>query len=134
MKFSLHPQLSKDTFTVAELPLCKVLLMNDCRYPWLILVPALDQLTELHQVPKLSQQTLFDEITSTSTALEKVCKPFKLNVAALGNQVSQLHIHVIARRQDDVAWPGPVWGVGKAQPYNATQATALIADLNQHLS
>ncbi|MEM9620206.1 MAG: HIT domain-containing protein [Pseudomonadota bacterium] len=117
MSFQLHPQLAADTLWITDLPLCRVLLMNDSRYPWLILVPRLAELRDLHHVPATDQPQLWQEIMQASTILETLTQPHKLNVAALGNQVPQLHIHVIARQQDDAAWPGPVWGVGSAQPY-----------------
>ena len=134
MTFQLHPKLEKDTFAVITLTLCDVRLMNDCRYPWLILVPRLADLTDLHQVPVTDQPHLWQEINQASYALEAICAPFKLNVAALGNQVSQLHIHVIARHQDDSAWPGPVWGVGDAQTYDPADSRSLIDQLRRELS
>jgi diadenosine tetraphosphate (Ap4A) HIT family hydrolase len=132
--FSLHPQLDADTSVVAELPLCRCLLMHDARYPWLILVPRIDGLKELHEVPPEAREKLFDEIERASRALQKVAHAHKLNVAALGNQVPQLHIHVIARQLDDPAWPGPVWGVGAAEPYTAQDKKELITTLNSELA
>lgn len=116
--FELHPQLAADTFPVADLSLCRVLLMNDARYPWLILVPRRPELRDLHDVDASESAVLFSEIRRTSQALDRLYSPFKINVAALGNQVPQLHIHVIARFEDDPAWPGPVWGVGKGLAYS----------------
>mgnify|MGYP001820226774 FL=1 len=116
--FELHERLAADTSLVCELPLSRCLLMNDARYPWLILVPRIAGLRDLHEVPAENRQVLFDEIEQTSQALIEHTDAFKINVAALGNQVPQLHIHVIARQQDDAAWPGPVWGVGEAVPYS----------------
>lgn len=132
--FELHPQLEADTFTVCALDLCRCLLMNDARFPWLILVPALAHLRELHDVPAARRTDLFDEIEQASRALEVVATPFKINVAALGNQVPQLHIHVIARHQEDAAWPNPVWGSGAAVPYDADRAAELVARLRSELS
>ena len=132
--FNLHPQLQTDTTTVADLPLCRCLLMHDARYPWLILVPRLDGLRELHEVPPDARTNLFDEIELVSRALQTVSQAHKLNVAALGNQVPQLHIHVIARQLDDPAWPGPVWGVGAAEPYSLQNKDTLIATLKSKLS
>ena len=131
--FQLHPQLEADTFAVCTLRLCQCLLMNDTRFPWLILVPALDGLRELHDVPAPDRTALFDDIEQVSRALGALAEPFKINVAALGNQVPQLHIHVIARQQDDDAWPNPVWGSGAAVPYTADAAADLTAKLRASL-
>ena len=119
MTFTLHERLAADSVEVCDFDVCKVLLMNDARYPWLILVPKRDQLTDLHQIEASEQAQVFAEITKAAEALEAIYSPFKLNVAALGNQVPQLHIHVIARQTDDDAWPGPVWGVGESTPYSS---------------
>ncbi len=129
--FQLHARLAADTFEVAEFSLCRCLLMNDSRYPWLILVPRIDGLRELHDVPKLERGTLFDEIELASQTLQAITSAHKLNVAALGNQVPQLHIHVIARQQHDPAWPGPVWGEGSAVAYDESALQTLMANLKQ---
>ena len=125
--FSLHERLAADTSLVCELPLSSCLLMNDARYPWLILVPRLPDLRDLHEVPAEHRLALFEEIDLASRALVKLHHAYKINVAALGNQVPQLHIHVIARQQDDPAWPGPVWGEGTPVSYNQ-------ADLQERLN
>jgi diadenosine tetraphosphate (Ap4A) HIT family hydrolase len=127
--FVLHERLAADTSLVCELPLSRCLLMNDARYPWLILVPRIADLRDLHEVPAENRQVLFDEIDQTSRALINLTAAFKINVAALGNQVPQLHIHVIARQQDDPAWPGPVWGVGQATPYSDAGLKKTLQDL-----
>ena len=129
MTFALHPKLAADTASVVSLAFCEVRLMDDCRYPWLILVPKLADLTDLHQVPDNHQTQMWQEINKASYALETVCQPYKLNVAALGNQVSQLHIHIIARTQNDPAWPGPVWGVGEAVSYTDAARNDLVSKL-----
>jgi diadenosine tetraphosphate (Ap4A) HIT family hydrolase len=126
--FTLHERLAADTSLVCELPLSSCLLMHDARYPWLILVPRIADLRDLHEVPAEHRLALFEEIDQTSSALVKLHHAFKINVAALGNQVPQLHIHVIARQQDDPAWPGPVWGEGTAIAYSQAD---LQARLNQ---
>ena len=123
MTFVLHERLAADCVEVCDLEICKVLLMNDARYPWLILVPRRDGLTDLHQISQDEQAQVFAEITQASEVLETLYSPHKLNVAALGNQVPQLHIHVIARKTDDEAWPGPVWGVGESDLYEAAALT-----------
>jgi diadenosine tetraphosphate (Ap4A) HIT family hydrolase len=117
MPFSLDPQLDADTITLGRLALSRVLLMNDTRYPWLILVPERPDLVEIIDLPETDRSTLMREIATTSEALRALYGPDKLNIGALGNRVRQLHVHVLARFQSDAAWPGPVWGVGQAQPY-----------------
>ncbi|RNF85162.1 HIT domain-containing protein [Montanilutibacter psychrotolerans] len=113
----LHPQLADDTHPVAHLGLSDLVLMDDANHPWLILVPRVAEATELVDLDAVQQAELMREIAVTSRALQAVFKPFKLNVAALGNLVPQLHVHVIARFQDDIAWPRPVWGNAAASAY-----------------
>jgi diadenosine tetraphosphate (Ap4A) HIT family hydrolase len=115
--FLLDPQLDADTIPLGRLALCRVLLMNDARYPWLILVPERAGLAEIIDLPEAERMVLMTEISAASEVLKALYGPDKLNVGALGNRVRQLHVHVLARFQSDVAWPGPVWGVGQAQPY-----------------
>ncbi len=129
--FVLHERLAADTTEVVDLELCRVLLMEDARFPWLILVPRINGLRELHDVPKLQREQLFDEIESASLALQHVCDAYKINLGALGNLVPQLHIHVVARDPRDPAWPGPVWGMGTAEPYTKQQRTQRLAALSQ---
>ena len=107
--------------------------MNDARYPWCILVPRVADARELHALPRPVAQQVLDEITLVASALERICKPLKMNIAALGNQVPQLHIHIIARRSDDAAWPAPVWGVGQAIPYTDVPLRELHSALQQDL-
>ena len=133
MAFSLHPNLAADTFFVAELELSDVLLMNDQRFPWCILVPRLTGLRELYDVPAESKPVFWREIDDVANALQKHSNAHKMNVAALGNMVPQLHVHVIARQIDDPAWPGPVWGVGVAQAYDDAQANREITALRELL-
>ena len=118
--FTLEKQLKQDCFQICEFSLCLVLLMNDSRFPWLVLVPTLANLTELHQIPAQYREQLFLEIEAASHALQQLHNILKINVAALGNQVPQLHIHVIGRSPSDAAWPGPVWRVGSSVPYETT--------------
>jgi diadenosine tetraphosphate (Ap4A) HIT family hydrolase len=112
----LHPQLADDTHPVASWPLCEVRLMDDANHPWLILVPRVAEATEVIDLAAPQQHALVEEIDRASHALQ-VFRPHKLNVAALGNLVPQLHVHVIARFREDIAWPRPVWGMAAAQPY-----------------
>ena len=117
--FKLDPQLKQDTVLVADWHLCQVRLMNDSRYPWVILIPKVEDVSEIHQLADEQQQLLLGESVRLSKALEQLFAPHKLNVAALGNMVRQLHIHHIVRFEDDASFPRPVWGVGDAMPYEA---------------
>lgn len=132
--FQLHPQLAQDTWLVTDLPLCRVLLMNETRYPWVILVPRRQDIREIHELTAMERQQLWQESDQVSRALMKLFKPDKLNIAALGNQVPQLHIHHIARFQTDAAWPAPVWGKFPPQAYTATETVARIQHLLAALS
>ena len=132
--FQLHPQLAQDTWLVTDLPLCRVLLMNETRYPWVILVPRQQDIREIHELTAMERQQLWQESDQLSRALMKLFKPDKLNIAALGNQVPQLHIHHIARFQTDAAWPAPVWGKFPPQAYTAIEAAARIQHLLAALS
>jgi diadenosine tetraphosphate (Ap4A) HIT family hydrolase len=123
--FQLHPRLAEDTQVVGDLPLCRLLLMNDRRFPWCILVPRQAGLRELHDLSAGDLADLMSEVVTASRALQNHCKAFKINVGALGNLVPQLHVHVVGRREDDDAWPGPVWGHGQASPYEETEAARL---------
>jgi diadenosine tetraphosphate (Ap4A) HIT family hydrolase len=131
--FSLHPQLEADTTRVGDLPLSRVLLMNDANYPWLILVPRQPNVSELIDLEENAQVQLTGEIARVSTALKTVTACDKLNVATLGNVVPQLHVHVIARRKTDAAWPKPVWGAAPAKPYDHDFRARLIGNLCQAL-
>jgi diadenosine tetraphosphate (Ap4A) HIT family hydrolase len=117
MPFALHPRLAEDTVEVARLPLCRVLLMKDRRFPWLTLVPEREGVREIAELPPVDRAELIDEIARASDVLTRLFRPDKLNVGALGNVVPQLHVHVVARFSTDPAWPGPVWGSGTAVPY-----------------
>jgi diadenosine tetraphosphate (Ap4A) HIT family hydrolase len=124
MTFALDSRLLADTFPVGELTLCRVLLMNDSRFPWLILVPRREKLSELHDLAPAERAVLIEEATFAGERLKALTGAKKINSAALGNMVAQLHVHVVARFEGDPAWPGPVWGVGKAEPYAPDAAAA----------
>ena len=109
--WSLHSQLQKDTVDIGDLPLCRVLVIKDANYPWLLLVPRRADVSEIIDLGEVEQAQLMTEIARVGRALKDITKCDKLNVAALGNMVPQLHIHLIARRSSDAAWPRPVWGV-----------------------
>lgn len=118
--FVLHPRLAADTVPVATWPLCEVRLMNDSTYPWLILVPQRAEMSEIHQLSPEDRNRVIQEIALAGRLLESATNADKINVAALGNMVPQLHIHVIARFEKDPAWPHPVWGRFPSQPYDET--------------
>lgn len=123
--FELDPRLQNDTFCLGDFPLCRLLLMNESSYPWFILVPRRSGITELHHLTAADQQQLWSESAQLSAWLELNFQYDKLNVAALGNIVSQLHLHHVARSQDDPAWPGPVWGAQPAIPYAEEQVAVI---------
>ncbi|HET6587797.1 MAG TPA: HIT family protein [Oleiagrimonas sp.] len=125
--FSLDPRLAADTIVVTDLPLCRLCLINDSRFPWLILVPRRQGATEIDRLEPVDREMLWHEIDQAMAALRATVPLDKLNVGALGNIVRQLHVHVVARRETDAAWPGPVWGAGKTQTY-APQALTDIRD------
>ncbi len=122
--WSLHPQLDKDTIAIGDLPLSRLLLSKDANYPWLILVPRQTDAVEIIDLDHADRARLMTEIGQVSEALKDVTGCDKLNVAALGNQVPQLHIHIIARRKTDAAWPRPVWGAVPALEHDAAEAQA----------
>ena len=127
--FAIDPSLARDTVPLEAWALCRVLLMHDAQYPWLILVPARPGLRDFHDLEPADLALATGEITRASKALQSMFTPVKLNVAALGNMVPQLHIHVIARFANDAAWPKPVWGVRPAEPYDEAALTARMRDL-----
>jgi len=127
--FQLHPQLAADTVPVATWALCEVLLINDSNYPWLVLVPARAGMRDLDDLAPEDQARATAEINRASKALKALFAPDKINVAALGNMVPQLHIHVIARFAHDPAWPQPVWGAVPASPYAPGEMDARVAVL-----
>ncbi|BAE50223.1 HIT family protein [Paramagnetospirillum magneticum] len=127
--FELHQRIAADTVPVTEWPLCRVLLMNDSTYPWLLLVPRRAGVVEITDLDPADQHALLDEIARASTALRQALAPHRINVAALGNVVAQLHVHVIARDTDDAAWPKPVWGAVPATPYTPEALETRLAQL-----
>lgn len=116
-RYELHPQLAADTHPLATLALCDLRLMDDANYPWLVLVPRVAGARELIDLEATQRRALMEEADLAARLLRDVFRPFKLNVAALGNLVPQLHVHVIARFEGDPAWPAPVWGRVAARPY-----------------
>lgn len=132
-RYALHPQLAADTHPVAALGLCELRLMDDSNYPWLVLVPRAIDARELFDLDDAQRHALTDEIDLASRLLRDAFRPFKLNVAALGNLVPQLHVHVIARFEHDPAWPAPVWGRVAARPYSPEMLVERITQLGEHL-
>lgn len=133
LPFELDPRLKNDTQHVQSLSLCDVLLMDDARFAWLVLVPRHAQLSEIADLSLDAQAMLWREVHIASQALQDVAPCDKLNIGALGNIVRQLHVHVVARREGDAAWPGPVWGSGKAEPYEASALNERIERLRVRL-
>ena len=132
-RYELHPQLAADTHPVAVFELCELRLMDDANYPWLVLVPRLPGTRELLDLDQTQRHTLTDEIDRATRALRDAFQPYKLNLAALGNLVPQLHVHVIARFENDPAWPSPVWGRVAARPYTPEALVERIALLQETL-
>lgn len=130
-EFSLHERLKADTFEVTQWRLSLVLLMNARQWPWLILVPRRPEIREIQDLVKADQTTLMSEVTRASRALTQLFLPHKINLAALGNVVPQLHVHVIARFTDDPAWPKPVWGTVPPEPYRDNELRQRVKSLQQ---
>ena len=131
--FSLHPQLERDTVRVGDLGLSRVLVMNDANYPWLILVPRRAGAVEIVDLAEDDRLALMREIAQASAALKALTECEKLNVAAIGNLVPQLHVHVVARRHSDAAWPKPVWGAVPALAYDPRVRDGFVAALRRRL-
>lgn len=132
--FILNERLGTSTHFVCDLPLCQLLRYNDVRYPWFLLVPRIPDAVELYMLSCEQQNQIMIEISLVSRFLKEVLGVHKINVGALGNMVPQLHIHVIGREIGDVAWPGPVWGVGKADPLLPADVILLIDSMGKWLS
>ncbi|HXE66437.1 MAG TPA: HIT family protein [Rhodanobacteraceae bacterium] len=131
--FQLDARLAADTLFVAEWTLCRVLLMDDAQFPWLVLVPRREGLAEFDDLAERDRTQLMREITRAMKVLRGVVECDKLNVGALGNIVRQLHVHVVARREGDAAWPGPVWGHGPAHHYLPEARDRLLAVLRREI-
>lgn len=131
--FTLDQRLMRDTFPVLSLPLCELLLMNNALYPWLILVPRREGVTEIHQLSPEDRLQLWDESHRLSRWMVEYFPFDKLNIAALGNVVSQLHLHHVGRNKNDPAWPGPVWGHGATAGYSPEQVETLCREIREKL-
>ena len=132
--FKLDTVLQRDCFVLGHFDLCQLLLMNDKNYPWFILVPRINHIQELFQLSDNDQQQLIGESSSFSKTIHRLFAADKLNIAALGNVVPQLHIHHIVRYKKDPAWPAPVWGTVPAAPYEEDEKRQLITKLKPHLT
>jgi diadenosine tetraphosphate (Ap4A) HIT family hydrolase len=131
--WSLHARLKEDTIDIGDLPLTRVLVIKDANYPWLLLVPRREGAVEIIDLEEVEQAQLMTEITRVARALKEVTKCDKLNIAALGNAVPQLHVHIIARRTTDAAWPRPVWGVVPPLAHDAEEVQNFISALRRKI-
>ena len=133
MKFDLHPKLAADSLALGDFPLCRLLLMDDAQYPWFILVPRREGAREIYLLHDADQQQLLRESAQLSRAIMQAYAGEKLNVAALGNVVPQLHVHHVVRYSRDPAWPAPVWGRHPPRPYDDAACRARLDALRPHL-
>jgi diadenosine tetraphosphate (Ap4A) HIT family hydrolase len=131
--FDLHPQLDKDCLVLGDFPLCRLLLCKDANYPWCILVPRVSDVREIYQLSEDDQRQFIKESSYLSGILNEIYQADKMNVAALGNMVPQLHIHHIARYTTDPAWPGPIWGIVPAKPYSKDELAQTAAKITGSL-
>jgi len=130
---ALHPALRQDCLLVGRFRLCHLLLMKDANYPWCILVPDRENISEIHQLRKSDQLQLMRESSMLAAALEKVFRADKINIAALGNIVPQLHLHHVVRYRNDKSWPAPVWGAGRAKPYSEETLQVVVDKIKEGL-
>lgn len=131
--FKLHPQLQQDSVAVGCLELCELRLMNDCQYPWFILIPQRADMREIYQLTPADQQQLQQESCFLAEHLATLYQADKLNIAAIGNLVPQLHIHHIVRFRQDKAWPAPIWGKFTPLPYSDEQLAAELSRVREAL-
>src|SRR5262245_22956759 len=129
--WSLDSQLERDSVPVGDMPLCHVLLINDANYPWLLLVPRRSGIIEITELDYIEQAQLMSEIIQASRSLKAITSCDKINIAALGNVVPQLHVHVVARSRGDAAWPKPVWGAAPARSYEQSAMDKLLVPLRR---
>ena len=134
MTFQLHPRLEQDCIAIGRFNLCRLLMMNDSQYPWFILVPEIADLREIYQLEKHERELLLEESCFLAENLAVLYDADKMNVAAIGNLVPQLHIHHIVRYETDKAWPAPVWGKFAAVPYSEQQITDTLSRIRGRLA
>jgi len=130
---TLHPQLAEDSVEIGQFLLSKLLLMRDANYPWLVLVPAREGVTEIYQLDEADQQQLQRESSCVAKLLAEEFNADKINIGALGNIVPQLHVHHIARYEDDLAWPAPIWGAHPASEYSASELEVIVNKVKKAL-
>ncbi len=133
MNFQLHPRLEQDCLSVGRFELCRLLMMNDSQYPWFILVPERANLQEIYQLSKIERGLLTEESCFLAENLATLYQADKMNIAAIGNLVPQLHIHHVVRYQTDKAWPAPIWGKFAAVPYTERQIADNLVKLKEQL-
>jgi diadenosine tetraphosphate (Ap4A) HIT family hydrolase len=131
--WALHPQLERDTINIGDLPLCRVLVIQDANYPWLLLVPRRNEVVEILDLDEVEQAQLMTETTRVARALREITQCDKLNIAALGNVVPQLHVHIIARRRTDPAWPRPVWGAAPPATHDPEELKLFISAIRKKI-
>ncbi len=134
MTFQLHPRLKQDCLEIGCFELCRLIMMNDSQYPWFILIPALPDITEIHQLSSIDRARLAEESNYLAENLANLYQADKMNIAALGNLVPQLHIHHIVRYKNDPSWPAPVWGLLDAVPYTEKEIKQILNLLTQNLT
>jgi len=132
--FQLHPQLQQDCVELGRFTLCRLLMMNDSQYPWFILVPEIAGMQEIYQLNKAQRALLCEESCYLAEQLAKLYQADKMNIAAIGNLVPQLHVHHVVRYRTDIAWPAPVWGKFAAIPYSQQQLVDSVARISEYLS
>lgn len=131
---NLHPRILADTLSICDTESAHIRLMNDSRWPWLLLVPLQEGIEELHDLTHAQRDLFMADVNQASRVLQVVTRCKSVNIAMLGNVVSQLHCHVVARDEDDTNWPGPVWGFGSAVPYSGNQADELMETVRKSFS
>ncbi len=132
--FTLHPRLAADSVFLFDYPLCQIRAQNDARFYWLVLVPRLPALSEMFDLNEAQQTQLWREMMAVAAKLKKQVQADKMNIAALGNMVPQLHVHVVGRFKDDAAWPAPVWGHGAALPYGDAADDNVLSQIRARFS
>jgi len=134
MAFELHPQLAADSYAMGNMAHCAIQLVRDSRFLWLLAVPRYENCREWHALPPKVAGEVFQEVVALATWAEAYSGADKMNIAALGNQVPQLHIHIVSRHVGDAAWPNPIWGSGSMQPYAEDQRMEISAALKSALA
>ncbi|MFK0574092.1 HIT domain-containing protein [Endozoicomonas sp.] len=132
--FDLDPRLARDCVVIGDFPVCRLLLMNDSHYPWFILVPRVQNVEEIYQLDEAAQEQLLRESSFLAEMLQALFSAEKMNVAALGNVVRQLHVHHVVRYSHDAVWPAPVWGKQPAQPYTAEELSEIMRKLEEAIT